>query len=329
MNSATSLSKSIIEHAICVHASDIHFIPCKKGADVYFRINNKRSFHQAINIDHYNALLTHYKFTSGMDIGEIQKPQNGSLTFTLNQYVYSLRLSTLPVQHTESLAIRILPQEASRQLNQLFLFHKQYKRIKEWTCLQSGLLLLTGPTGSGKSTTLYALIHEIIQTKEKQLITLEDPIEQQLPDILQVQLNEKAGITYAEGFKAILRHDPDIVMIGEIRDATTAAFAVNAALSGHVVFSTFHASNAVGAITRLLEMGIDPADLRASLKAVAAIELINIHEQNETEKRSAILEILEEHHIDAIIHRQPIPFYETFQNLRKEAYQHEQKSSDY
>lgn len=321
------LSKSIIETAINVDASDIHFIPSRKGADVYFRINNKRSFHQTISTDQYVALLTHYKFTSGMDIGEIQKPQNGALLITFNKFKYSLRLSTLPVQHTESLAIRILPQEASKQLDDLFFFHKQYQHIKEWTLLKSGLLLLTGPTGSGKSTTLYALIQEIIQTKEKQLITLEDPIEQQLPDVLQVQLNEKAGITYAEGFKAILRHDPDVVMIGEIRDATTAAFAVNAALSGHVVFSTFHASNANGAITRLLEMGIDPTDLQAVLKSVAAIELIHLRQQNGTEKRTAILEILQESHINAIVHKKSIPFYETFQSLRKEAYQHEQKSS--
>lgn len=300
-------------------ASDIHFIPFDQGAHIYYRVHNKRIFHKKISPHQYNLLITHYKFTSGMDIGEIQKPQNGTLTFTLQEKTYSLRLSTLPVQAMESLAIRILPQQESRSLEHLFLFPHQYKLIKQWTTLTSGLFLMTGPTGSGKSTTLYALIRSLMKNRDKQLITVEDPIEQQLPGVLQVQLNPKAGITYSTGFKAILRHDPDVVMIGEIRDANTAAFAVNAALSGHVVFSTFHAGDAIGTITRLLEMGIEPSDLTETLKGVAAIELIPIKKNLHKQKRSAILEILNTTHIQAYIKGHSIPVYDSFEHLRKEA----------
>lgn len=319
MNPATILSQKTIKKAVLAEASDIHFIPFDKGAHIYFRVHNVRVFHKEISSQQYNLLLTHYKFTSGMDIGEIQRPQGGTLIFTLQEKKYSLRLSTLPVQTTESLAIRILPQEESKQLRNLFLFHHQYEYIKQWTLYRSGLLLMTGPTGSGKSTTLYALLRNLMNEQPKQLITLEDPIEQQLNGVLQVQLNSKAGITYSEGFKAILRHDPDVVMIGEIRDAQTAAFAVNAALSGHVVFSTFHAGDAIGTITRLLEMGIDPSDLREALKGVAAIELVNIKKSKQKERRSAILEILNETHIQSYIRNQPMPTYDSFKYLRKEA----------
>ncbi len=323
MNRAAKLSQKIAGEAILSEASDIHFIPFEKVVHIYFRVHNKRELYQEIPAHQYSLLLTHYKFTSGMDIGEIQKPQNGTLVFTLDSKKYSLRLSTLPVQTTESLAIRILPQEDSKKLEHLFLFPHQYEQIKQWMTFQSGLFLMTGPTGSGKSTTLYALLRMLMKEQGKQLITLEDPIEQELPGVLQVQLNTKAGITYVEGFKAILRHDPDVVMIGEIRDANTASFAVNAALSGHIVFSTFHAGDAVGTITRLLEMGIDPMDLKEALKGVAAIELVNVKQSDDHQKRSAILELLHETHIQSLINKQPAPYYESFEYLREEAYKYD------
>lgn len=320
MSPATTLSEQILEQAVEQEASDIHFIPFEQSAYIYFRVHGLRLFHKEIPFHQYNVLLAHYKFISGMDIGEIQKPQNGTHSFTNKINKYALRLSTLPVQSTESLAIRILPQQESRHLDQLFLFPHQYKKMKEWITLTSGLLLMTGPTGSGKSTTLYALLRQLMFYSSRQLITLEDPIEQQLSGVLQMQLNAKAGITYVEGFKAILRHDPDVVMIGEIRDASTAAFAVNAALSGHVVFSTFHASDAKGTITRLLEMGIDRLDLAEALKGIASIELIQLQHQGHRQKRAAILEMLTETHIKAIIHERDVPPFESFHHLRKKAF---------
>lgn len=319
MHPAATLSKQIVTKAVQSDASDIHFIPFERGAQIYFRVNGRRTFHKPIPLHQYHLLLTHYKFTSGMDIGEIQKPQNGSLSLIVRQRNYALRLSTLPVQETESLAIRILPQDESKELEHLFLFMSQYNHIKQWTSLQSGLILMTGPTGSGKSTTLYALLREMMKDQSKQLITLEDPIEQHLPNILQVQLNPRAGITYVEGFKAILRHDPDAIMIGEIRDASTASFAVNAALSGHVVFSTFHASNAIGTITRLLDMGIDRSDLQQALRGVAALELVHLKNEQRLKKRAAILEILTEQHIKAYIRSHPVPPFDSFDHLRKKA----------
>jgi len=228
-----------------------------------------------------------------MDIGEIRKPQNGTITHDDLESSYSLRLSTLPVHRMESLAIRILPLEETYLLDELFLFPNQLKMLKKWIHHQAGLLLFSGPTGSGKSTTLYALLETILQNKSYQAITLEDPVEKEINHMLQVQINEKAGITYESGLKAALRHDPDIIMVGEIRDEHTAHFCFEAALTGHLVFSTLHAKSAVGTIHRLLDMGIQQIELEQSLIAVASIQLVPIQIVGKVERRAAILEILE------------------------------------
>src|SRR5699024_9315827 len=179
----------------------IHFYPFQDSTRIYFRTQGKRQLHQCIPVKQYDLLLTYYKFTSGMDIGEIRKPQNGILHHSFKATNYSLRLSTLPIDHAESLAIRILPQEESLTLDQLFLFPKQVEKLKKWMTNRSGIILLTGPTGSGKTTTLYALLKAVLRDSSFQAITLEDPIEKSISDILQVQVNEKAGISYQVGLK--------------------------------------------------------------------------------------------------------------------------------
>src|SRR5699024_182224 len=258
------------------NASDIHFYPFSEQVNIYFRVFGNRMLHKTISASQYQLLLTYYKFTSGMDIGEVRKPQNGTIIHEQPSHRYALRLSTLPVNHLESLAIRILPQENNLTLDKLFLFPNQLKRLKKWIASRNGIILLTGPTGSGKTTTLYALLQSILAEKSYQTITLEDPIEKEIRDILQVQVNEKAGLTYQTGLKAALRHDPDIIMVGEIRDRFTAEFAFDASLTGHLVLSTLHAKNAAGTIHRLLEMGIKESDLQQSLIAVAALQLVPI-----------------------------------------------------
>ncbi|KGX85005.1 competence type IV pilus ATPase ComGA [Pontibacillus marinus] len=328
MNQAQQHAEHILENAITCEASDIHFCPYGDNVYIYFRINGKRQSDSIISSSDYAPLLSYFKFTSGMDIGEILKPQNGISHFQAKKTPCTLRLSTLPVNSTESLAIRILPQERIPQLHQLFMFPYQLQRMKKWITNQSGIIVFTGPTGSGKTTTLYALLSSLLQEKSYQTITLEDPIEQELQDILQVQVNEKAGIDYNAGLKAALRHDPDIIMVGEIRDKKTAEFAFHAAHTGHLVLTTLHAKNAYGTIFRLLEMGISKTDLEQTLISIASQQLLpttiaNPHEPQRAPHRAAILELLEGSLLRNAINGDPPQQsnkYRSFSHLRRKAY---------
>lgn len=322
MNSAVALSDRLLQGAIEMQASDIHFTPFPDQTAIHFRVQGKRIFYKNILHAQYQLLTTYLKFTSGMDIGEIRKPQNGTISHHHAGKHYSLRLSTLPVNHMESLAIRILPQEESPTLDELFLFPRQLIKLKEWMSSRAGIILLTGPTGSGKTTTLYALLQAILNEQSYQTITLEDPIEKEIHDILQVQVNEKAGITYQSGLKAALRHDPDILMIGEIRDKYTAQFAFDASLTGHLVLSTLHAKNAAGTIYRLLEMGLNQTDLQQSLIAVAALELLPV-QTGKIKRRAAVLELLEGDKLANTINGNRTKMYDSFDSfdhLRKKAF---------
>lgn len=323
MNPAATLSNQLLTAAFEAQASDIHFYPFATQTDIYFRIHGKRILFKNIQTRQYQLLLTYYKFTSEMDIGEIRKPQNGTITHQDTTGLFSLRLSTLPLNYTESLAIRILPQEENLSLDQLFLFPNQLNKLKEWITNRAGLILFTGPTGSGKTTTLYALLQAILKEKSYQTITLEDPIEKEINDILQVQVNEKAGITYQTGLKAALRHDPDIIMIGEIRDKYTAQFAFDASLTGHLVLSTLHAKDAHGTIHRLLEMGLKKTDLQQSLIAVAALQLLPVQVNEVVKRRAAILELLDGRLLENSINgtgSNKSNVFHSFNHLRKKAF---------
>ncbi|KGX88868.1 competence protein [Pontibacillus litoralis JSM 072002] len=325
MNAANQ-SHMILASATSLHASDIHFCPYGDYVYIYYRIHGVRHPRQTITLAQYTPLLSYLKFISGMDIGEMLTPQNGVTTFHQGEKAYALRLSTLPIQETESLAIRILPQQQIPNLDDLFLFPYQLQRMKAWISHTAGLILLTGPTGCGKTTTLYALLQAMLRERSFQTITLEDPIENQLEDILQVQVNEKAGMDYNAGLKAALRHDPDIIMVGEIRDAATAHFAIRAAQTGHLVLSSLHAKNAYGTIFRLLEMGIKKTDLQQTLLAVASQQLIPLLPSGNKEgplHRAAIAELLEGHHLEQAfqgISPYNNPHYPSFDALRRKAY---------
>ncbi|MGP4042339.1 competence type IV pilus ATPase ComGA [Gracilibacillus sp. D59] len=320
MNKASTISNSILQAAIESQASDIHFIPQTSDIQVYFRCNGKRTYHTSLSKKQYMMIISYYKFTGKMDIGENRTPQQGAIHYPYRDQTYSLRLSTLPANNLESLAIRILPQHNIHALHQLFLFPYQLQHIKNWLHFRSGLILLTGATGSGKTTTLYAIIKALMEDNHYQTITLEDPIEKPIDNVLQVQINEKAGMTYDVGLKAALRHDPDIIMVGEIRDLTTAKFAFRASNTGHLVLSTLHANSAQGTIHRLLEMGIKPIDMEHNLVAVASIQLLTLNLSKRANQRAAILEILEEKHIHHILHKEKFiePF--RFDHLRRKAY---------
>src|SRR5699024_181811 len=252
--------------------------------------------------------------------GENRKPQQGSISFQINEQSFYLRLSTLPANSFESLAIRILPQMQMHSLHQLFLFPYQLKTIKNWLQIRSGLILLTGATGSGKTTALYAMVKSLMEESNLQTITLEDPIEKPLKNVLQVQVNQKAGITYDTGLKAALRHDPDVIMVGEIRDSATAQFAFRASNTGHLVLATLHANNAIGTINRLLEMGVKPIDIEHNLVAVAAIQLLSLHISKYRNQRAAILELIEKYQIAKVLQSDSIVSPISFSTLRRKAY---------
>lgn len=323
---ATKFAQEILNDASNNNASDIHFYPIfeDEKVSIYYRILGKRQFIRTIKMRTYESILTYFKFASGMDIGEIRKPQNGTLSF-LNRYErpFSLRLSTLPLPHTESISIRMLPQDSMFSLDQLFLFPTQLKKMKNWLKNRAGIILFTGPTGSGKSTTMYALIESILKKSVSQIITLEDPIEKKIPNVLQVEINERAGITYQTGLKAALRHDPDILLIGEIRDEETAQFTIRAALTGHLVLSTLHAKNAVGTIDRLLDLGISRTELKQSLIAVASLQLLPVISQGKVCRRAAIVELLDEQLlIDVLNNKNSLQMnkYQSFHYLKEKAY---------
>ncbi|MBM6617273.1 type II/IV secretion system protein [Bacillus sp. RD4P76] len=246
-------AEKLVQDAYERRASDIHFIPRKDDGHIKLRIGNDLVEKEKVPKELFTKLINHFKFLASMDIGEKRRPQTGSLVLTVKEKLLNLRLSTLPTPHEESLVIRVLPQEESFPLSELSLFPNSTKTLLSFMMHSHGLIIFTGPTGSGKTTTMYSLLQASNQQLSRNVITLEDPIEKHSDELLQVQVNEKAGITYSTGLKAILRHDPDIILVGEIRDEETAQIAIKAAMTGHLVLSTMHTKDAKGAIYRLLE----------------------------------------------------------------------------
>ncbi|WP_243297230.1 competence type IV pilus ATPase ComGA [Bacillus litorisediminis] len=267
---------NLIKKAISLQATDIHIVPKEKTSKIFFRLQHILRFIQDLSHEDSSRLIAHFKFMAGLDIGEKRKPQSGAYTTVLEDLQVSLRLSTLPTSFSESLSIRILPQEAAIPIEQIALFPSTAKKLISLLKHAHGLILFTGPTGSGKSTTLYTLLKHSSQWLKRNIISLEDPIEKTSSDFLQVQVNEKAGVSYASGLKAILRHDPDVIVVGEIRDEETAKVAVRAALTGHLVLTTMHTRNAKGAVTRLLELGVKDYEVEQALIAVTAQRLIHV-----------------------------------------------------
>ncbi len=211
---------------------------------------------------------------AGMDIAEKRLPQDGRFQFTLGKRSVDLRAASLPTVYGEKIVLRLLDQEAMLlSLDDLGFLPVIKERFASLIHSSYGMILLTGPTGSGKTTTLYATLN-LLSSPEKNIITIEDPVEYLLPGINQVRVNPKAGLTFASGLRSILRQDPDIIMVGEIRDRETADIAVRAATTGHLVFSTLHTNDAAGAVTRLLDMGIESYLINSSLIGVVAQRLV-------------------------------------------------------
>ena len=264
---------SLIEQAISSRASDLHLEPTETDMRVRFRIDGV--LHEIDKVPHgvQSALISRLKIMSNVDITERRVPQNGRITVRLNQRNVDLRTATLPTVWGEKIVLRVLDTSGiDLELKKLGFTAYNYAQFSASFHRPHGMVLVTGPTGSGKSTSLYATLTEI-STSAVNIITVEDPVEYRLEGINQVQVNHKAGLTFAAVLPAILRSDPDVLMIGEIRDRATAQLAVEAALTGHLVLSTLHTNDAPSAVTRLVDMGIEPFLVGSALDCVLAQRL--------------------------------------------------------
>lgn len=254
-------------------ASDIHIEPRENKLSVRLRIDGILKEVQSFSAKQQPAILSRLKILSNLDISERQKPQDGRIKLKIGRNEIDARVSTLPAYYGEKVVLRLLDQQrVPLNLEELELSTSNLALLKNLIAQPYGLILVTGPTGSGKSTTLYAAL-SALNSEEKNIITVEDPVEYQIPVINQVQVNLKKDLTFANALRSILRQDPDIVMIGEIRDSETGEIATEAALTGHLVLSTLHTNDAPSAIVRLMEMGIEPFLLAPSLLGIVAQRL--------------------------------------------------------
>jgi type IV pilus assembly protein PilB len=264
---------SLLEQAIQNRASDLHLEPSEKDLRVRYRIDGVLHEVDRVPAGVQSALISRLKIMAAVDITERRVPQNGRITVRLDKHTVDLRLATLPTVWGEKIVLRVLDTGGiDLELKKLGFAEDTYARFSRSFTKPHGMVLVTGPTGSGKSTTLYATLAEISKP-EVNIITVEDPVEYRLTGVNQVQVNHKAGLTFAAVLPAILRSDPDVVLIGEIRDKATAQLGVEAALTGHLVLSTLHTNDAPSAITRLIEMGIEPFLVGSSLDCVLAQRL--------------------------------------------------------
>ncbi len=264
----------ILTDAIVSGASDIHLEPRRDSLEIRFRQDGTLRSVDSIRREFQAACSSRLKIMAEMNIAERRLPQDGRISVTVEGRSVDMRVSSLPTQYGESLVLRILDKSGVRpQLSQLGFSERNLKALNGLIRKPHGIFLATGPTGSGKTTTLYSAIHEI-HTPDVNIITVEDPIEYELDGIRQSNVNEKAGLTFARQLRAILRQDPDIIYVGEIRDNETAEIAFRAALTGHLVFSTLHCNDAAGAITRLLNMGMDPFLVASSVVGILAQRLV-------------------------------------------------------
>ena len=268
------LIETILKTAISSRASDIHIESSEKNCIVRCRIDGMLAEIFVFDKDIYPPLVSRLKMLSNLDIAEHRKPQDGRFSVQVLGRDYDFRISTLPVIHGESVVMRILDKtKAIIKLSELGMLEDNLAKFSRLTRTPYGMILVTGPTGSGKTTTLYAALNDI-KSVEKKMITVEDPVEYQMDMIQQVNVNVKAGLTFASSLRSILRQDPDIVMIGEIRDQETLRIAIQAALTGHLVFSTLHTNDAISAVARVVEMGIEPYLVSGSLIGVEAQRLV-------------------------------------------------------
>lgn len=264
----------LLEYAIKSSASDIHIEPREEFVQIRYRIDGVLREVNKLPRNVLGALVSRIKILSNLKIDERRVPQDGRFKITVSGKQYALRVSTLPIADGEKVVMRILDESnQSVELDQLGYWGKSLTDIKEAMRQPNGMILVTGPTGSGKSTSLFSVLSEL-NTPDVNISTIEDPVEYKIPGVNQTQTNVKAGMTFASGLRALLRQDPNIIMVGEIRDGETANLGVQAALTGHLVFSTLHTNNAATCLPRLLDMDIEPFLIASTVKAVIGQRLV-------------------------------------------------------
>ncbi len=268
------LANAIIENSFRKEATDIHIEPFANETKIRIRVNGDLIELMRISSALHVALVTRFKILSGMNIAEKRVPQDGRMSQTIDGTVVDLRVSNLPMVYGEKVVLRILASDDSvRRIQDLGMTDYNYERFVSCLKVPQGVILVTGPTGSGKSTTLYAALGEIAKPNLN-VITVEDPVEKRIRDINQCQINEKAGMTFDAALRSILRQDPNIIMVGEMRDAETASIAIRAAITGHLVLSTLHTNDAASTVTRLVDMGVVAYMVATSLIGIVAQRLV-------------------------------------------------------
>jgi len=282
------LLDDMIGRAVELAASDIHLEPREDFVRVRYRVDGLLTEGEAVNKNLQAALVSRIKVLVNLDISESRLPQDGRINLKVKKSDYDLRVSTIPTIHGEKVVLRILERRrVLRRLEELGFLADDLLTYRRLIAKRSGIILVTGPTGSGKTTTLYATLKEL-NCKENNIITIEDPVEYQLPGINQIQVNPKTGLTFARVLRSVLRQDPDIILVGEIRDLETARIALQAALTGHLVFATLHTRDAASAVMRLTEMGLEEYLVRDCVLGAVAQRLIRVQPQG----RRAIFEFL-------------------------------------
>lgn len=271
---ANYLFQDILQKALKENASDIHIEPFSDLLKIRIRVDGKMKEMLNLQLDLYPSLASVIKYKANMDITEKRLPQDGRIDVKNQDSVVDIRISTVPTTYGEKIVLRLLSRDSFlKTKDELGFSKKAIEKIQEIINKRTGILLVTGPTGSGKTTTVYSILQELRNTS-KNIMTIEDPVEYKMEGINQIQVNHKVGLTFEKGLKAILRQDPDIIMVGEIRDIETAKTAVRAAITGHLVISTLHTNDAISSIARLLDMDIPPYLLNASLIGVVSQRLV-------------------------------------------------------
>ncbi len=268
----------VLRDAIELRSSDIHLEPFEDEFRIRYRIDGVlQEVPVPAQIKRFQpAIVSRVKILSHLNIAEKRLPQDGRIKIRIDESEVDIRVSVIPMLHGEAVVMRLLRQNATlRGMRELDMDARERQCFQRVLELPHGIILVTGPTGSGKTSTLYTALNTINDSIRK-IITIEDPVEYQLKGVNQIQVSEKAGLTFARGLRSILRHDPDVVLIGEIRDQETAQIAVQASLTGHLVFSTLHTNDAPGAVTRLVDMGVEPYLVASSLEAVLAQRLVRV-----------------------------------------------------
>lgn len=266
----------ILDEAISLNVSDIHFCPTKNSVELYYRIGGKMVYQLKIDVEHYLKVCRYLKFKSKIDMSIVNDIQDGSFEYHYNEQIIFCRISTLPLYYNESICIRLIYEQNLNEYESHVFNKQEISKIINALEFESGVFIFTGPTGSGKTTTMYYILSQLVKRFKKKVITIENPVEIINDKFYQIQINEAINLDYSKGLKASLRHDPDIIMIGEIRDETTARNVFRAGLTGHTVICTMHTKDKYGVIERFLDFGFHHSEIKSVLIGISNQRLLKL-----------------------------------------------------